>query len=792
MLHDAGRRSAAITRAAVLGLPLIVLAAYAAGAWHKDFAGWDDWLYIRDSPQMRSADGLRRIWTTSESPQYYPLSFTLLWLEYRAFGPAPAAFYAVNVALHAAASVAAYFLLRRMLRLRADSSLAADAAALVGAAFFAVHPIQVASVAWLAETKNVLSGLLALIAATLYLRSVALGSRAAYVAALVVWAAALLAKTAVLPMALSLAALEWLAYRPPLGRALLRAAPLLALAAAAASITWIREQQTHVFAFPWPERLLAAGAALWFYVGKLVWPHPMPAIYPRWFVTAGSVLWWLPLVAALTVAALLLSRARRVGRLTLWAGLHYVLILAPVSGIFPFGYLEHAAVADHFAYLAVLSASLLIGLALRRWAGSIETHNPRRRRLLYGAAAVALLLLGIRTFEQAQVWRDGPTLWRHTLRYNPDSGVAHGNLGGVVADRGEHAAAARHLETARRLLPFNADVRSNLAAAYLALGRPDAALREGAMACQLAPRDALCHVNFGAALAACGRLPQAIDEFRAALAIDDRNDQARRRLAQALLADGAAADAERELRSVLSEAPDDHAARALLAAALARSGRPTEAIGEYERLVAGGAADADARANLGTLLVRSGQAQRALPHLLEAIRLRPEHADAHFMLALALSGMSRHAEALPHAARAAELRPEDGEARHVLAGVLLALGRRDEALAEFRRAAVFLPDSALIAAQTAWLIATRANPTPAEVDEAVRLAGRARDLTQSRDPFALDALGAALASAGRFAEAAESAAQAADIVRKSGNPALAEAIAARAAKYQRNERHVEE
>ncbi|MCH8224440.1 MAG: hypothetical protein IIC97_01085 [Chloroflexi bacterium] len=218
-----------VSRAGVAGeiwppallIPLFAILAYAIGV-SNGYVFWDDGKYIRFNPHMTAPDGLWRIWFTFESPQYYPLTFTSFWLEYRLWGPNATSYFVTNVLLHAANGVLVFAVARALGQSRAVAWLCG--------CLFAVHPIQVASVAWLAERKNVLSGVFALTSMLLYLRFARRGGARLYAGCLLAYMAALLSKTAVVTVPVSLLLAELLIFRRPLRVALRRVAPMILLA----------------------------------------------------------------------------------------------------------------------------------------------------------------------------------------------------------------------------------------------------------------------------------------------------------------------------------------------------------------------------------------------------------------------------------------------------------------------------------------------------------------------------------------------------------------------------------
>lgn len=557
---------ARLRRLVAAGL-LFVAVVLAYAPWSpRQFAGFDDASYIRDNPLLRNADGLRRIWITFESDQYYPLTFTSYWIEYHFWGDWATGYYATNVVLHAITAVIALAFLCRI-------GLPAPAAWLA-AALFALHPQQVESVAWLAERKNVLSGALALLAMLLYVRSAASEKWGPYVAALVLFLAALLAKTAIMTLAASLPLLDVMVFKLNWKRVALRGWPLLVLAAAGAATTIFVEQQAETFAVAPPLRPLAAAGALWFYIGKFLWPVPLLAFYPQWNVTASGWIWWTALGGLVAAALLFLALRRRWNGVPSWGMAHYCITLLPILGLIPFGYLELAPVADHFVYLALLGPVAALGAA---GAGLLSKQSQGARKVAGVVGLFVLVVAGVATFRAAQVWAEPERLFANVLKYNPENGAAHQNLGFLRRAAGDFPAAAMHYEKFLASFPNKAGAQSDYGAVLLDLNRPADALPHLEQACRLNPRDALARLNLGAALGMSGRLAEAEQAFAAGVALSPASARGHLNWAYALDGLGRRKEADVQFRAALALSPTDPVCLTGYADALAEWGRFTEA-----------------------------------------------------------------------------------------------------------------------------------------------------------------------------------------------------------------------
>jgi len=332
----------------------------------------------------------------------------------------------------------------------------------------------VESVAWISELKNTLSGVLYLGAALAYLHFEESRQKRFYLSASVLFVLALLSKTvtATLPAAL-LVVFWWLRGRLSWRRDVLPLSPWFALGAAAGMFTaWVEQTmvgaQGAEFQLTAVERVLVAGRAVWFYLGKLVWPTNLTFIYPRWQLDAGA--WWQYLYP-LGLAAILIAfwRMRRVSRAPLAAILLFCGTLFPALGflnVYPFRY---SFVADHFQYLASVFIIAILSAGLARLLLRLD-HSRKP-----GLAAPLILgsVLAVLTWAQSRQYTDGETLYRATLSRNPSCWMAHNNLGNVLQRTGRFTEAVSHHKEALRLKPDYIEAYNNLGNALQGLGQTE-------------------------------------------------------------------------------------------------------------------------------------------------------------------------------------------------------------------------------------------------------------------------------------------------------------------------------
>ncbi len=504
-------------------LPALLLAAALLVAYAPALdAGfvWDDDFYVTANDTLRDLAGLKRIWLeTDANPQYYPVTFTTFWLQYRVHGAAPFGYHIVNVLLHAASAV----LLWRILR-----SLRVPGALLAGW-IFALHPVMVESVAWVTERKNVLSGVLYLSAALLYLRfslgdadsgpagTRPAGTRRLALLSLLLFALALLAKsvTATLPVALCLVVL-WKRRRLPREDALWLGA-MLAIGVAMGILTaWIEWHQVGAGGAEWTltlaQKCLLAGRVVAFYLGKLVWPASLSFFYDRWTVDPGDPVQYLFPLAALAVLVTLRLARRRIGDGPLVASLYFIVTLAPVLGFFRVFPMKYSWVADHFQYLAGIGP-----IALFAATATLTFRGRAGPRLALAAALPLVLVLGVLAWKQAHDYHDIETLWTRTVERTPSAWAAQYALGNLCDERGDVEGAIRHHELALKAKPDYAEAFNNLGAIRAGQRRTAEAIDLYRHAIRAKPELAIAHYNLARSLEAEGRIDETIEALKEAI-----------------------------------------------------------------------------------------------------------------------------------------------------------------------------------------------------------------------------------------------------------------------------------
>jgi protein O-mannosyl-transferase len=497
--------------------------------WHAGFI-WDDDYYVTGNKLLTAPDGLKQIWFSRQSPsQYFPLVYTTFRIEHSLWGLDPAGYHWVNLLLHAVNAVLVWRLLQRL----------GAPGAWLAAALFALHPVQVESVAWITERKNVLSlffSLLAVWAWISFVHQPRFRLWPGYALALMFYALALLSKSTACTLPAALVLVLWLKGKPINRSRLIQVLPFvtLGLGMGLLAMWWERYHQGTqgmLFALDPLERLLVASRALWFYAGKLVWPVHLTFSYPRWIIDPRDPLAYRWLVGELAACVVIYSVRRHIGRGVPAAILFYVVTLSPLLGFIMLYTFVYSFVADHYQYAASIGplslAAAGISLARTRW--------ERSRALLSAGVGAGLLLLGVLTCRQSAMYGNIETLWRTTLRHNPNSYLAESNLGRELLLKGQMDEAVQHIRRAIEIQPDLPEAHCNLGTAWLQQGRLDEAIVELRKAVEINPRFAEAHNTLGVALAQQGEIGEAISHLQKAVGISPDFAQAHSNLGAVLL-----------------------------------------------------------------------------------------------------------------------------------------------------------------------------------------------------------------------------------------------------------------
>jgi Tfp pilus assembly protein PilF len=580
---------------------------YAPVGWFE-FVNWDDPHYVTEN--QRVLDGLtwRNIqwaFTTGHAANWHPVTWMSHMLDAHLFGLHAGAHHLHSLLLHVVNTLLLFGLFHRMTAAMGRSAFMA--------ALFAVHPLHVESVAWIAERKDVLSTFFWILCLWAYFWYARQPNAGRYLIVALWLALGLMAKPMLVTLPFVLLLLDyWPLGRTTLGGGfaeesktpfstqprsvgflVLEKLPLLLLAAASSTVTFIVQRQggavSGLDTIPLQLRLENAVVAYVVYIGKMIWPQHLAVVYPY----SRAIPTWQVVGAALVllaVSAMVIRYGRRYGFLPVgWYW--YLGTLVPVIGIVQVG---SQPWADRYSYVPSIGLSMMVAWGihalLKQWS----------YRTLTLSVAGGLVILGCMGIASGQVrhWRNSHALWSHALEVSTGNFRAHNNLGNVLDRERKIEDAMAHYAEALRLNPDFVDARNNLGNVLWRQGRLSEAAAQYLEALRVKPDYAEAHNGLGSVLDDQGKVEEAITHFREAVRLN----------------------------------PELH----------------------------------QAHNNLGTVLGRQGKVDEAIRAFEEALRLRPDQATPHYNIAVILDQQGKTAEAIQHLERALLISPDDQNASRAL------------------------------------------------------------------------------------------------------------------------------
>ena len=670
--------------------------------FRHDFIGYDDEQYIGGNPRVQmgiNAESIHWAFTSFYASNWHPLTWITHMVDYRLFGARPAGHHAVNLLLHTANTLLLCFVLRRMTKSLWRSAFVA--------ALFAVHPMHVESVAWVAERKDVLSTFFWLLTMWAYTRYAERPGVKWYALVVLFLGLGMLSKPTVVTLPFVLLLLDyWPLGRLSFGkqesagakwRLVREKLPLFLMAAASSAVTYAAQRAGGALVTSSDQLRLGVrvGNALLAYVtyiGRMFWPHDLAIFYPHLrtqipeWQTVGSFV----ILSCITILALGFRRARpylAVG--WLW----YLGTLVPMVGLVQVG---QAAMADRYTYISYIGLFVMISWGISEsvgvWeCGSVgDSGSPPRplapSPLLIAMAIVVIVALVVCTRVQLRYWRDGLTLFSHAIAVTKDNDLAHIHVGMNLAERGKLSEATAHYQEALRINPYADRAHNNLGNVYLGQGKFDAAMSEYESALELRPSNPAVHFNIGVLLGRRNRLADAVVAYRRALDIKPDYPEVRANLAQILERQGKMDEAIACFSDGVRLFPSDAHVRHQLGLKLAKAGRLDEAMIQYKEAVRLKPDWPEAHYNYGNALARRGRADDAIAEYRAAVKYRPRYADALFNLGVLLDGRDDAEGAMKEYRATIKVKPDHGEAHANLAIDLFMKGDYAQAWKEVRLA----------------------------------------------------------------------------------------------------------
>ncbi|MDR3456048.1 MAG: tetratricopeptide repeat protein [Verrucomicrobiae bacterium] len=672
----------------------------------NDFVNLDDNLYVQSNVQVQQGltwENLKWAFTHVVSGNWHPLTMLSHMLDCQLYGLKPWGHHLTSLLFHAADSALLLLLLQRL--------TGAVWRSLFVAALFAVHPLHVESVAWVAERKDVLSAFFGFLTLLFYVRYVRANTPANtesepaqsgvsfhrsrdYWLACFCFALGLLSKPMLVTWPFVLLLLDYW----PLGRfqpghlrpLVWEKIPFFCLALASCAATFLAQKLAGAVQsldlLPLATRLENAGISYCRYVLKIVWPADLAVYYP--YPRYWPLPWVLLAVIVLAGCTLLLWSRRRRHPYALMGWLWFVGTLVPVIGVIQVG---AQSLADRYTYIPSVGLFILIcwgtHALTRRW--------PHRAMTLSVAGAAVIILFAGATRRQIGCWKNSVTLYRHTIAITTGNPLPHNNLASVYVEQGQtNAAIAEYQEVLR--------INSNLASPHLNLGNllamqglTNQALGELQKAVQLEPANDHARCCYGRLLLKSGQTDAGISQYMAAVHFQTNDPASRSALANLLVESGLIAAAIDQLQSAIQMTPANPELHYQLGNLLLGRGQYDDAIAQFRETIRLKPDSFEAHNNLASLLSKKGPLDQAIGDFQESIRLKPDDADPHYNLGALYLKQGRADEAAAEFQTVVRLAPKYAPARYYLGTILIRKGQADAAITQLQEAIRLKPDYAL-------------------------------------------------------------------------------------------------
>jgi tetratricopeptide (TPR) repeat protein len=625
----------------------------------NDFVNYDDDEYVTENTHVNKGvtfDSLTWAFTSSHASNWHPLTWVSHMIDCQLYGLNPRGHHLTSLLFHVANTLLLLLILVRMTGALWQSSFVV--------ALFALHPLHVESVAWVAERKDVLSMFFMMLTLWAYIFYVKKGGVRRYLLVVLFFILGLMSKPMLVTLPFILLMLDFWPLgrfclvhdtrnvvtgqhtdeRPNVFRLVWEKVPFFALAVASSVVTFIVQERGGAVKllemYSIQTRIINALVAYIEYIVNMIWPVKLAVLYPH---PGNSLPLWKGVVAGLAlvlITILVIRKARKIPYITVgW--FWYAVTLIPVIGIVQVG---SQAMADRYTYITLIGLFVIIA-----WGANDLLSKWLYRKICLGTlAAVILPVLIVLTWKQVQYWENGITLYKHTLKHTSNNYVIHNNLGIALREQDRTEEAVEHYLQALRSNPDYADVHNNLGLAYGELGKYKEAIESCKQAIRINP-DAETHYNLGVVYGGSGKYEEAIESYKQAVRID----------------------------------PDYALAHYNLGNAYYESGMHKEALESYKQAVRIDPDYAWAHYNLGNIYYESGMHKEAIESFKQAIRTDPDYADAHYNLGSVYVSLGMHKEAVESYKQAVRIDPDYAEAHCSLGAAYVLLNDRSSALEQY-------------------------------------------------------------------------------------------------------------
>jgi protein O-mannosyl-transferase len=653
-----------------------------------DFLNYDDDLYVYENPHIAGGltfDNIKWALTTGEATNWHPLTWLSLMLDCQLFGAdAAGRMHLVNLLFHLANILLLFKILKKMTDSLWQSAFVA--------ALFALHPMHVESVAWIAERKDVLSTFFLLLTIWAYFRYVKQPNAVHYLLTMLMFVLGLMAKPMLVTLPFVLLLLDYWPLERKISRHLLmEKIPFFAISIVSSVITFLVQRSggavISIDVFPLSNRIANTFLSYARYIGKMFWPQNMTVFYPFdamyipfWQIAASCLL--------LLVISIFVIRLGRNQKYLPLGWFWFVGTLVPVIGIIQVGL---QAYADRYTYVSYIGLFIMLA-----WGVPQLLSKWIYRKIVLGVSmALVLTVLGICAHRQTSYWKNSITFFSHALEVTQNNYVAYNNLGLVYDDLGRSAEAMENFSRAIKIMPNYAQAHTNLGIIYTKLGRWQDAIDEYQQAIKYKPDFAAAYNNLGLAYDDLGRSAEAIEDFKRAIRIKPDYAESHTNLGIVYTKLGRWPDAIDEHQQAIKFKPDFAEAYNNLGIAYAKLGRWTNAINAYQQAVKFKPDFVEAYNNLGYAYATLGRYPEAIDAYQQGIKIKPDLVEVQYNLGNACYALGRYPEAINVFEQVIKIKPDYAEAHYNLGMTYSALGRWPQAIDAFKQAVKFKPDLAI-------------------------------------------------------------------------------------------------
>lgn len=606
---------------------------------------WDDDDYIINNFSIQKTDGLKEIWFSFKTPQYYPVVFSSFWLEHKLWGLNPTGYHLVNLLFHVFNALLVYAILFKLHR----------PVALAAALIFALHPVQVETVAWITERKNIFGAFFYLLTTFFYVRFYDSHRKQDYAVSLLSFAFALLSKSITVTFVIVPILIRWWQGRQFRKLHIFQLSPFVLFGLLAGLNTAYLEivrvgAKGSSWSLPLLGKLVLPGKIILFYLYKLVFPFEFIFFYPKWQIDP-SILWqWLPSVCVVLMAVVLYYYKEKIGKGAFALFLCFGASLFPALGFFNVFPMMYSYVADHFQYIASISAIILLcgtgEFIIKTIVFERISITPKKQQVVIFFILVPIVsFLGFKSYSYSKVFESRETLFTDVIQKNPRAWMAHNNLGMVYISRGDANKAHDQFQETLKIKPKDCTALNNLGNLYKAQGMWVKAETAYRTCLESDPDFALAYNNLGLVYVHSGDLQKARELFEKAVILNPMAHDTHLNLGLLFLKQKNYDQSLTHYNKAIEIYPyyiEAHLQKGIL---YAQTGKKIEAREAFEKVLGLDPNNFHAHNNLGILLRHDNQVKAAAAYFREAVRLNSESVQARYNLGEALLRLGQKDEA---------------------------------------------------------------------------------------------------------------------------------------------------